>query len=379
MATRRQAKRRIPFIRLKRPPGTRPGTLVVDPTAPMPVISAIAYGPDECHELHPQDSSELKDVLGKQPVVWINVEGLGDTELISKIGELFSVHRLALEDVVNAYQRAKVEPYEAHLFVVARMVHGGERLETEQVSFFVGEDYVLTFHERPGDCFDLVRQRLRSGRGRIRGAGASYMAYALLDALIDAYFPVLETYGERIEALESEVLTEPGPEVVGRIHAVKRDLLVLRRAIWPHREMANALLRDDSPFITDQTRVYLRDCYDHTVQLLDIVETYRELASGLLDVYLSSLSNRMNEIMKVLTIFAAIFIPLTFIAGIFGMNFEWMPELGLKWAYPATLALMSALAVVMLVFFRTKGWIGNGGKTPSGDEQAEPPPGDQTP
>jgi magnesium transporter len=345
----------------------------------MPVISAIAYGPDECHELHPQDPSELKDVLGKRPVVWVNVDGLGDTELISKIGELFNVHRLALEDVVNAYQRAKVEPYEAHLFAVARMVHGGERLETEQVSFFVGEDYVLTFQERSGDCFDLVRQRIRSGRGRIRRAGASYLAYALLDALIDGYFPVLETYGERIEALEGEVLKEPGPEVVGRIHAVKRDLLVLRRAIWPHREMANALLRDDSPFITDETRVYLRDCYDHLVQLLDIVETYRELASGLLDVYLSSLSNRMNEIMKVLTIFAAIFIPLTFLAGLYGMNFEWMPELHFKWAYPAALGVMAALAVVMLVFFRSKGWIGSAGKTPSGDGPSEPHSREQTP
>jgi magnesium transporter len=379
MATRRRARRRIPFIRRTQPPGTRPGTLTVDPAAPKPVISAIAYGPDECRELHPQDAAELKDVLGKWPVVWVNVDGLGDTELISRIGELFNVHRLALEDVVNVHQRAKVEPYEDHLFAVARMVHGGERVETEQVSFFVGEDYVLTFQERTGDCFDLVRQRVRSGRGRIRRGGASYLAYTLLDAIIDAYFPVLEVHGERIEALESEVLAEPGPEVVGRIHAIKRDLLVLRRAIWPHREAANTLLRDDSPFITDETRVYLRDCYDHTVQLLDIVETYRELASGLLDVYLSSLSNRMNEVMKVLTIFAAIFIPLTFVAGLYGMNFEWMPELHWSWGYPAALAVMAALAAVMLVFFRRKGWIGSGRRRPADDEPGGSPSSEQAP
>jgi magnesium transporter len=321
----------------------------------------------------------LTDILGKWPAVWVNVDGLGDTSVISQLGELFDVHRLALEDVVNVHQRAKVEPYDDHLFVIAHMIQAGEHLGTEQVSFFIGENYLLTFQERAGDCFDMVRQRIRAGRGRIRHAGASYLAYALLDALIDAYFPVLEVYGERIEALESELLTEPDAEMAGRIHAIKRDLLVLRRAIWPHREAIKTLLRDDSPFITDETRIYLRDCYDHVIQLLDLVETYRELASGLLDIYLSSLSNRMNEVMKVLTIFAAIFIPLTFIAGLYGMNFERMPELRWSWGYPMALMVMAALTVSLLVFFRRKGWIGRGRKTPSGDAQGGPPPPERTP
>jgi magnesium transporter len=323
---------------------------------------------------------ELEPVLGKTPVVWVNVEGLGDAEVITRIGEIFDVHRLALEDVVNVHQRAKLEPYEDHLFMVARMVHYADHLETEQVSFFIGNTYVLTFQERPGDCFDLVRQRIRSGRGRMRHAGAGYLAYALLDALIDAYFPALEGYGERIEALEGEVLARPDASMVGRIHAVKRDLLVLRRALWPHREAVNALQRDDSPFVTDEVRIYVRDCYDHTVQLLDMVETYRELASGLLDVFMSSVGNRMNEVMKVLTIFAALFIPLTFIAGLYGMNFEKMPELKWSWGYPTALGAMAVVAGLMLFFFYRKGWLsgqkaqGSGPEPPGDGEPSEPKP-----
>ncbi len=318
----------------------------------------IAYGEADYVEAEIESPDELDPFLEGWPVVWVNVVGLADAGLLEELGRRFEIHRLALEDVFNVHQRAKVEPFDHQLFIVARMVHPGGRSETEQVSFFVGAGYVLTFQERPGDSFDLVRARIRSGRGRIRRSPTGYLAYALLDALIDAYFPVLEGYGERLEALESEVMARPEASIVQRMHAVKRELLVMRRAMWPHREAINQLFRDDSSFIDDETRLHLRDCYDHVIQLIDIIETYRELASGLLDAYLSSVSNRMNEIMKILTIFAAIFIPLTFIAGLYGMNFAYMPELQWKWAYPVVLTVMTGVSVVMLLFFRRLGWVG---------------------
>jgi magnesium transporter len=359
MATHpRRPKHRIPRIAARRPPGTAPGTIHIDPTARKSDVRAFAYGPDGSVEQDIDDPAALTDLMRQWPLVWVNVNGLGDADLLRRLGEMFGLHRLALEDVVNVHQRAKVEPYEDQLFMVARMAHLQGHLRTEQVSFFVGEKYVLTFQEQAGDHFDLVRQRVRSGHGLIRRAGAGYLAYALLDALIDAYFPILETCGERIEALEAEVITRGEDDLIARIHHLKREMLVLRRALWPHREAVNTLLRDDSALIGDETRIHLRDCYDHVVQLLDMVETYRELASGLLDVYLSQVSNRMNEVMKVLTIFAAIFIPLTFMAGVYGMNFSHMPELSWVWSYPALLLMMALVAGSMLLFFRRRGWLG---------------------
>jgi magnesium transporter len=233
---------------------------------------------------------------------------------------------------------------------------------------FLNDRILLTFQERPGDCFDLVRDRIRKRRGQIRNRGADYLTYALLDAVIDGYFPVLEACGERLETLETSVIAEPSRDQVVQVHDMKRDLLSLRRAVWPQREMVNALTRDSTAFVSDQTQVYLRDCYDHTVQLMDMVETYREIASGLLDIYLSSVGTKMNEIMKVLTIIATIFIPLSFIAGLYGMNFDpkaspWnMPELAWYWGYPVALALMLAVALGLLVYFRRKGWIGGRAK-----------------
>jgi len=361
MATRtRKAKHRVPRIIVRQPPGTSPGTLHVDPTAPKPDIRVFAYGVDEFIEQDVADVASLEGLLEQWPVVWVNVDGLGDAALLQKIGDLFNLHRLALEDVVNVHQRAKVEPYEDQLFMVGRMarLENQGHLSTEQISFFVGSNYVLTFQEQVGDCFDLVRQRIRSGRGLIRRGGAGYLAYALLDNLIDAYFPILEVYGERIEALETEVITRCEADLIARIHHLKREMLVLRRAIWPHREAVNTLLREESPLISAETRIHLRDCYDHIIQVLDMVETYRELASGLLDVYLSQVSNRMNEVMKVLTIFAAIFIPLTFMAGLYGMNFTHMPELNWIWSYPALLLAMAMVAGGLLLFFRRRGWLG---------------------
>ncbi len=351
-------------MRRRTPPGTSPGTLITDPDSPRPIIRVIAYGPEGVDERQIDDVRSVKSFLDRWPVTWINVDGLGDAAVISRLGEMFGIHRLALEDVINLHQRAKVELYAKQCFIVARMADAGDRIGTEQLSMFLGSNYVLTFQERPGDCFDPVRARIRKAGGRIRHAGPDYLAYALLDAFIDACFPALENFGERLEVLEDEVILRPDRQIIAQIHDAKRDLLTLRRAVWPLREALNTLAREACPFITDETRIYLRDCYDHTIQIIDLLENYRDIAASLMEVYLSSVSNRLNEIMKILTIISTIFIPLTFIAGVYGMNFHTeksplnMPELTWYLGYPFALALMAGVALAMLYFFRRKGWIG---------------------
>ncbi|NOG53382.1 MAG: magnesium/cobalt transporter CorA [Planctomycetes bacterium] len=362
-----QSRRRVHrslrhHFRRKTKPGDRPGTIVVDPEAPKPQITVIAYTETDLVDCRVEQPSELAALLEKWPVVWVNVDGLGDADTLNRIAEIFKLHRLTLEDVCNVHQRPKIEPYEEHAFVVVRMPHNTEGISTEQVSLLIGRNYVLTFQEFEGDVFDMVRQRIREGRPVMRKSGPSYLAYALIDTLIDSYFPILEQIGDRIETLEAAVLDNPDESVVSEIHAVKSDLLVLRRAVWPMREMISGMTRDQSPYIEQSTHVYLRDCYDHTVQLIDTLDTFRELAGGLLDIYLSSVSNRMNEVMKVLTIFAAIFIPLTFMAGVYGMNFENMPELKMPWAYPALLLSMAVVGFGMLAFFASRGWVSFGSR-----------------
>ena len=361
----RKSKRRkyVSGIERRTSPGAPPGSLVVDPQAPLPIIRVIAYGSEAVHEELVEDVSRIGSYLGRQPVTWVNVDGLGDAAVIRKLGEIFGIHRLALEDIINSHQRAKVDQYDNHLFVVGRMVEMADHVETEQLSLFLGKSYVLTFQERVGDAFDPVRERIRKAGGRVRNAGPDYLAYALIDAFIDNYFPVLEKYGERLESIEEDVLSRPEPVLVSRMHEVKRDLLTLRRAIWPLRETINSLVREPSPFISDETRVYFRDCYDHTIQIIDLLENYRDVASGLMEVYLSSVSNRLNEIMKILTMFTAFFIPLSLIAGIYGMNFNTarspfnMPELNWYLGYPFVLGLMATVALGMVTFFRRKGWL----------------------
>ncbi len=352
-------------FRRRTPPGAPPGTLVNDPEAPRPVMTVLAYGPQEFVEQQVTDPQQIREFLGKWPVVWINVEGVGDAGLIGQLGELFGLHRLALEDVLHTHQRPKVEQYDDHLFIVARMVQLGERLGTEQLSLFLGKNFVLTLQDgAPGDCLDNIRERIRKKGGRIRDAGLDYLAYALLDAVVDAYFPILEYYGERLEEMEDEIATKPAVDSTARIHAIKRNLLTLRRAVWPQREMLSMLLREETPRISTETRLYLRDCYDHVTQIIDLIETYRELGADLTDIYLSSVSNRTNEIMRVLTVISTIFIPLTFIAGIYGMNFSpeqspWnMPELNWYWGYPLAMLLMGLVAVAQLAFFHRHGWLG---------------------
>jgi magnesium transporter len=297
-------------------------------------------------------------------MLWVDVDGLGDADTVRSLGEIFNLHPLALEDVLHVFQRPKLEQYGEHYFLVARMASLNDHLETEQLSIFLGKDFVLTFQDSlPGDCLDPVRNRIRKSLGRIRQYGPDHLVYALLDAVVDSHFPVLEHYGERLDVLEDRILEAATTRSISQVHTIKRDLLTLRRAIWPLRDALHSLLRDDIPMVTEETRVYLRDCYDHTVRLIEMIETYRELCADLVDLYLSSVNNRMSEVMKVLTVFSSIFIPLTFIVGVYGMNFDtsvsrWnMPELLWPFGYPLVLAFMLAVAVAFLVFFHRKGWL----------------------
>lgn len=353
---------RRPFRR-RTPAGAPPGARLPDSSPGRTRIHVIAYGPDALHETDVGDPDELRAIAAQYPTLWIDVTGLGDVDRIEWIGRIFQLHPLALEDALHGHQRAKVEAYANDLFVVARIARIGEDVQTEQVSLFLGDRYVITLHESADDGFEPIRERLRKADGRVRDRGPDYLAYALLDAVIDRYFPVLEAFGERLEALEDAVLADPRRSLIADVHRARRDLLDLRRALWPQREALDQLLRDELPLITGETRLYLRDCYDHTVQLLDLLENFRDIAAALTDVYLSSATFRANEIMKVLTIIATIFIPLTFIVGVYGMNFDPdvsrynMPELRWRYGYPAVLALMAAVAGALLHYFRRKEWL----------------------
>lgn len=367
MAQTNHRRRRKNHFRIRRrtPPGAAPGLLTPVPGSPAPAIRVIAYGEHEFVERKVQNVDELGELRKRYSVIWVDVEGSGDAGVVAGLGQAFGLHTLALEDVVNTHQRAKVDEYGDHLFVIARMVRLGDRLETEQLSLFIGPGYVVSLQDQPGgDCLDPVRERLRKAQGRLRSSGADYLAYALLDAVIDGYFPVLEQYAERLENLDEQVTEREPRETMHRIHDMRGDLLMLRRAIWPHREAVNALARDSHPLIQQETRLHLRDCLDHVASLVDLTETYREMCSDLRDYYLATVSNRTNEIMKVLTVIATLFMPLTFIAGIYGMNFSpevspWnMPELHWYYGYPLVLGLMAAAAVGMLWYFRRKGWLG---------------------
>jgi magnesium transporter len=346
-------------------PGTAPGTLrALEAPGARPVrVTVMDYGPGHLDE---KTISKIEDVFryrDTETVTWINVEGLHDVKLIEKLGQHFGFHPLALEDVLNCGQRPKIEDYGSYHFMVMKsLLRQGGELQIEQISFFLGGNYVITFQEVPGDSFEAVRERIRHGKGRIRSMGPDYLVYALVDALIDEFFPVLEVYGERIEDLEDVVIQRPEPATLNEVNRIKRGLLMLRRTVWPEREVINALQREEAHLIQPETRVFLRDAYDHTIQVIDMIETDRDLAAGLLEVYLSSASNRLNEVMKVLTIISTIFIPLSFIAGVWGMNFRPeaspfnMPELNWFFGYPMALAIMVAVAGALVVYFRRKGW-----------------------
>lgn len=350
-------------------PGSMPGTLNIEADASPPVIFLIDYNETKAVRIKINEPEDCVPYLDTESVSWVDVEGLGNEDILRRIGQVFKLHPLVLEDVVNVPQRPKIDEYEDQVLFIARMVtprDSGRGFVSEQVSLILGKHYLLTVQEEPDyDCFGPVRERIRAAKGTIRQHKADYLAYSLIDAIIDGFFPVLEDYGEALEELEDEVVANPTRQSLEKIHRIKRELLSLRRAIWPQRDAVNSLIRDCNHLISDEVRVYLRDCYDHTVQVIDMVETYREVASSLMDVYVSSVGNRMNEVMKFLTIVSTIFIPLTFIAGVYGMNFNpeaspWnMPELNWYWGYPLCILLMLAIAVWLILYFKRKGWFEN--------------------
>lgn len=347
-------------------PGASPGTLSDDPHSSAPKVHLFGYGPDDLTEtsVDVERLTETVAATSEHRVVWFDFVGVRHAPSMRAIGAAFDLHPLVLEDIANTFQRPKADPYGEQVFIVLRIPHPGPTLELEQVSIVVGPRIVLTFQEHAGDCFEPVRQRLREGRVRLRGSGSDYLAYALIDVAIDSFFPVLEDHGERLEDLEQAVLAMGDPRTLTRVQQVKRDLLRLRRNLWPYRELISTLSRDDTEIFSGETRVYLRDCYDHAVQLMDLVESYREIGSGLIDLHMSAVSTRMNDVMKTLTIIATIFIPLTFVAGVYGMNFDpaaspWnMPELAWYWGYPMAWGLMAGVGVLSALYFRSMGWLG---------------------
>lgn len=322
-------------------------------------ITLIDYDEADFEEKEAQNIEECSLVKKTPKVSWVNISGVHDIELIEKVGKEFDLHPLVQEDIVNTGLRPKLEDFETYLFVSLKMLYNkGDNGEiiAEQVSLVLGKNFVLSFQEQEGDVFEIIRERLRKAKGRIRKQGADYLLYALMDAIVDNYFIILEGLGEKIEILEDKLVKNPTPKTLQSIHNMKRDLLFLRKAIWPLREVISTLSKSESRLIKGSTEVYLRDVYDHMIQVIDTVETFRDMISGILDVYLSSISNRMNEVMKVLTIFAAIFIPLTFIAGIYGMNFKYMPELDWHYGYFGVLGFMGIVAIGLIFFFKRKKW-----------------------
>ncbi len=340
--------------------GLPPGTLVyTGPDTDQPSrLSALRYDAETCEFREVEEVSDLSGMRGNG-TLWVNLDGVHDTARVAALGELFGIDSLVLEDVVRLGQRPKLETYEGYLFIVVRMFIYEEEQDNvrhEQLGVVLGPDWVLTFQEQSGDIFEPVRQRLRDGIGRIRTWGADYLAYALLDTVVDHVFVVLEQISDRIDDVEAVVIRGAGEDVVTAIHRMKRENLFLRKSAWPLREVVGAMGRVDNGLVSDRLHPFLRDLHDHVVEVVDTMETLRDMLGSLLDVHLSTVSNRMNEVMKVLTIITTIFVPLTFVAGVYGMNFQYMPELHVRWAYPAVLAGMFILFVFMLGVFRRKNW-----------------------
>ena len=357
--------------------GLPPGTIVVDPGHPSAIATVFGYGPDGFEERAITDVRELEEVRARWPLLWLNVDGLGDGSLIKAVGECFGLHPLALEDVTDPSQRAKVEPYGDTTFVVIPMPRATpEGFETEQLAMFIGKDFVVTFQERVGgDCLDPCRDRIRFKRGRVRTSGSAYLGYALLDNVIASYFPALATLGERLDSLEERIIFHTHAEAIFEIRTVKRDLMRMRRAVWPVRDAVTTLMMLENVFDAEH-RLYLRDAFDHVIRVMDLLDTDRAVASDLMEMYMAVSNNRLGEVTKVLTIIATIFIPLSFIASIYGMNFDpddspWnMPELHWRLGYPFALGLMALVAGGFLLFFWRRGWLGG---SFLGSNRREPP------
>jgi magnesium transporter len=350
------------FKRISKMVGLSPGTAVHigEKRTEEVRITIIDYNEKQMQEEGVTTAEACFPFKDKPTVTWINIDGIHKVETIEKIGSHFGLHPLIVEDIVNTGQRPKMEDFENHIFAVLKMLSYDdteEEIQAEQVSLVIGTNFVISFQEKEGDVFESIRERIRKGKGRIRKMGADYLAYVLIDAIVDNYFLILERLGERIESMEDELVSNPTSEVLQNIHTMKREMIFLRKSVWPLRELISGLQRTESPLIKKTTDIFLRDVYDHTIQVMDTIESFREMVSGMRDTYLSSISNRMNEVMKVLTIIATVFIPLTFIAGIYGMNFQFMPELAWRWAYPAVWGIMVAVGVAMLFYFRRKRWL----------------------
>ncbi len=382
LSIRAAVKSKIPILRasVRRKknvaPGSSPGMYVPTTDALKPIIKVYSYDKEILEEHELKNVSEIKKQLAAKPdqTHWIEIKGFGDSKMLEEISTTFSIHRLEMEDVVHSYQRPKLEEHDAHLFVVSRMIsHTADaRILNEQLSLFLGQNFVLSMQEHYDDLFEPVRKRMREGKGTIRSKGADYMTYALMDAIVDNYFPLLETIGDKLDELEDELFSKPTRESLQRIQLIKRELIVFRRTIFAERDKVNDLLRTNTEYICDATKIYLRDTYDHTIQVMDLVESYKEIVASLMDIYLSSVSNRLNQIMKVLAVISTIFIPLTFIVGVYGMNFSRvdpitgkemplsMPELYSPYGYLGIWLVMTIIAVGLLIVFKKRGWLEKG-------------------
>jgi magnesium transporter len=342
--------------------GMSPGSLVYTghPKSHPIVVDVMDFNTDQLHEYRTEDIEVFFPLRDTTTVSWIDVKGIHQEDLIARTGDYFHIHPLTLEDILNTQQRPKIEYFDNYIFIVMKMLQWDEHqktIQSEQISILVGQHFVLSFQQKEDDIFDRLRERIRMGKGRIRGMGPDYLAYAMLDVAVDHYYLALEAISEHMEQLEARVLQDAQKKLLKQIYVLKRENLLLRKAVWPLREVVLQLERTDSPLVNKKTRPFIRDLYDHTIHVTDTIETHRDMTAGLLELYLSSVNNKTSEVMKVLTIIATLFIPLTFIVGIYGMNFDYMPELHWPWAYFAILAFMAALAAGMLIYFRKNKWI----------------------
>ncbi len=340
--------------------GLPPGSLIhVGEKKPDKIkITVLDYNENNFEEVVIDNIEDCYTYKDKPSITWINIDGISKVDIIEKIANKYTLHPLVSEDILNTSQRPKLEDYEDYIYIVVKMLHQPkDEIIAEQVSIILGKNYVISFQETSGDVFENIRDRIRKDKGRIRKMGADYLTYTLIDSIVDNYYTILELIGDKIEEIEDKVIHDPTPVILSLIHNMKRELLFLKKSIWPLRELINNLNRIESSLIKKSTLIFVRDLYDHTIQVIDTVETFRDMNSGMLDIYLSSVSNKMNEVMKVLTIFASIFIPLTFIAGVYGMNFHFMPELSWKWGYFTVIGFMAFVGIILLYYFKKKKWI----------------------
>ena len=357
------------------PPGTAPGAINVPDDALKPHICSFIYNLDDFTETELFSISEIRAQLASFPdkVHWIDIKGFGDKHFLEQLADCFGIHRLQMEDVVNVYQRPKVEDYKDHIFLISRVMREKDsQLINDQLSLFIGKNFVISLQDRYEDPLDPVRERIRHGKGFVRKHGSDYLGYALMDVVLDNYYPILEHLGERLDDLQDDLIVNPSREALNRVLQIKRELIVLRRSIWSERDKINDILRSAFPHVTETTKVFLRDSYDHCIQILDLVESYKEVTASLMDVYHSSVSNRLNQVMKVLTIISTIFIPLTFIVGLYGMNFAHlnpktgdplplnMPELYSPYGYLSVCIAMVIIVIGQIYFFYKKGWLTKG-------------------